>query len=156
MAVPRSRAALALFTSQRRPITCLLCQWHRTFTTTTRRALPEAKPPNRGPDAAPDAPKPDAPKVPEPPAPAGASIDAPRSWGKRIDDFTPQPLPRPIGMNTPPLPGENTGLDLRTMRQRRDDFVNYDKHLIRRKQLYVLFRRHTHRPCPPLSHHSIP
>lgn len=138
---------MALFTSQRRPITCLLCQWHRAFTTTTRRALPEAKPPNPGPDAAPDAPK-----APEAPLPAGASIDAPRSWGKRVDDFTPQPLPRPIGMNTPPLPGENTGLDLRTMRERRDDFVDYDKHLIRRKQLYVSSRSlHILRPSPCLA-----
>ena len=133
MAVPRSRAALALLTTPRRPLTCLLCQWQRSFATTPRRPLPEAKPPNPGPDATPEAPQ-----TPQgTPLPAGASIDAPRSWGKRVDDFTPQPLPRPIGMNTPPLPGENTGLDLRSMRERRDDFVNYDKHLIRRKQLYV-------------------
>ena len=140
MAVPRSRAALALLTRPRRPITCLLCQWRRTFATSPRRSIPGAKPPGPEPDASPDAPKPS----PDPPAPAGASIDAPRSWGKRVDEFTPQPLPRPIGMNTPPLPGENTGLDLRTMRERRDDFVDYDKHLIRRKQLYV----HQREPLP--------
>lgn len=140
MAVPRTRAALALLTSQRQPITCLLCQWNRAFTTTPRRYLPEAKPPTPptppapqtpGPDAAPEAPK----TEPEAPLPAGASIDAPRSWGKRMDTFEPKPLPRPIGMNTPPLPGENSGLDLRTIREKRDDFVNYDRHLLRRKQL---------------------
>lgn len=145
MAVPRTRAALALLTSQRRPITCVICQWHRAFTTTPRRCLPEAKPPTPptpptppgpqtpGPDAAPEAPKPE----PEKPLPAGAEIDAPRSWGKRVDAFEPKPLPRPIGMNMPPMPGENSGLDLRTIRERRDDFVDYDRHLIRRKQLCV-------------------
>lgn len=163
MAVPRSRAALALLTSQRRPITCLLCQWHRAFTTTPRRPLPEAKPPTPptpptppgpqtpGPDAAPEAPKPE----PERPLPAGASIDAPRSWGKRVDSFEPKPLPRPIGMNTPPLPGENAGLDLRTMRERRDDFVNYDRHLIRRKQLWVSSPPSHVSPSPqPASHRT--
>jgi ATPase complex subunit ATP10 len=66
----------------------------------------------------------------------GAPIEAPRSYGKRIDGaFTPQPLPRPIGMPLPPRAGENTGVDARSLRQRRDDFVNYDKHLARRREL---------------------
>lgn len=50
---------------------------------------------------------------------------------------TPQPLNQPIGQSTPPQPGENTGVDTRTWRQRRDDFFDYDKHLARRRQLCV-------------------
>ncbi|KAI0176278.1 ATP10 protein-domain-containing protein [Hypoxylon sp. FL1284] len=61
--------------------------------------------------------------------------DAPRAYGKRVDEFTPKPLSRPIGMPLPPQPGENTGIDLRSTSQRRSDFVNYDKHLERRKEL---------------------
>ncbi|KAI0200086.1 ATP10 protein-domain-containing protein [Astrocystis sublimbata] len=61
--------------------------------------------------------------------------DAPRSYGKRVEEFTPTPLSRPIGLPYPPEAGQNTGIDTRTWKQRRDDFVNYDKHLERREYL---------------------
>ena len=46
-----------------------------------------------------------------------------------------KPLDRPLGVPSPPKPGQNHGYDLRTWRERRDDFFNYDKHLERRKEL---------------------
>ncbi|MCJ1400161.1 Mitochondrial ATPase complex subunit atp10 [Xylographa trunciseda] len=51
------------------------------------------------------------------------------------DDHTPRPLSAPLGLATPPLPSQNTGIDTRTWRQRREDFLNYDKHLERRVSL---------------------
>ncbi|KAI1162383.1 ATP10 protein-domain-containing protein [Nemania serpens] len=74
-----------------------------------------------------------------PPAPKFVApsplADAPRSYGKRVEGFTPTPLSRPIGLPYPPQVGQNTGIDSRTLRQRRDDFVDYDKHLKRRQDL---------------------
>lgn len=64
-----------------------------------------------------------------------ALASAPKSYGKKITKFTPIPLSRPIGLNFPPSPGQNTGADTRSYKQRRDDFVNYSKHLQRREEL---------------------
>ncbi|KAI4274591.1 MAG: hypothetical protein L6R38_006062 [Xanthoria sp. 2 TBL-2021] len=50
-------------------------------------------------------------------------------------DFTPKPLSRPIGVLYPPQPGENSGIDPRSWRERRDDLFDYNKHLVRRKEL---------------------
>ncbi|KAI4120897.1 MAG: hypothetical protein LQ341_007485 [Variospora aurantia] len=51
------------------------------------------------------------------------------------ESYTPTPLSRPIGVPYPPKPGEHSGIDSRTWREKRDDMFNYDKHLIRREQL---------------------
>ncbi|KAI0400303.1 ATP10 protein-domain-containing protein [Xylaria palmicola] len=75
-----------------------------------------------------------APPAPKVVAPSPLA-DAPRSYGKKLKEFTPTPLTRPIGMPYPPQAGQNTGIDTRTWKQRRDDFVNYDKHLERREYL---------------------
>lgn len=121
MASRRFETALAgLF---RRPLTCIFCAARRSFASSAVRPARTEKPAS---GAAMD------PQVNI----KGAPIEAPRSYGKRFEGvFTPKPLPRPIGMPLPPKEGENTGIDHRTREQRRDDFVNYDKHLARRKEL---------------------
>jgi ATPase complex subunit ATP10 len=103
-----------------RALSGVFCRWRRDFSVSTLRAAKPAA----GADLDPQS------KV------KGAPIEAPRGYGKRITgDFVPKPLPRPIGMPDPPRAGENTGIDNRTIRQRREDFVDYDKHLARRKEL---------------------
>ncbi|KAI1281040.1 ATP10 protein-domain-containing protein [Xylaria sp. FL0933] len=121
-----------LITRQPRTLLCRLCQ-SRTFSTSYRRLAQQAaksspKPPTNA-AASKDAPPPPKFVAPSPLA------DAPRSYGKRVEEFTPTPLSRPIGLPYPPEAGQNTGIDSRTLKQRRDDFVNYDKHLERREYL---------------------
>ncbi|KAL2017824.1 hypothetical protein VTK56DRAFT_1626 [Thermocarpiscus australiensis] len=116
-----------------RAATCLFCQW-RPFSISYRRLTD--KPP---------APSADANATPGPAATANGTSDAgvpegplahaPRSYGKKLKEFTPTPLARPIGMNHPPSAGENTGVDKRTLKQRHADFTNYEKHLQRREYL---------------------
>lgn len=108
------------------------CQF-RPFSTTYRRNAEKPTP----------SPSPGTPAPTEPKAPSAADLpsplaDAPRAHGKIVEHFTPKPLSRPIGVPTPPGGGDNSGIDPRTWREWRDDFVNYDKHLAKRRMLYVL------------------
>ncbi|KAF4984188.1 hypothetical protein FZEAL_586 [Fusarium zealandicum] len=126
----------------RRPLTCLFCEARRSFTSSALRAARTEKP-GSGASMDPQANL------------AGAPIEAPRSYGKRQSGkFVPKPLPRPIGMPLPPKAGENTGVDARTLRQRREDFVNYDKHLQRRKELTAKISRPYFRDWGNLQYHE--
>jgi ATPase complex subunit ATP10 len=98
---------------------CMLCQWH-SFSTSYRR-LAEKEIATPAPENA--------------PPPTSPLEDAPRAYGKAVEEFTPKPLNRPIGFPKPPRAGQNTGIDNRSWSQRRADFVDYDKHLARRKEL---------------------
>ena len=44
-------------------------------------------------------------------------------------------LDRPLGLPSPPQPGQNSGIDPRNWQERRDDLFNWDKHLARRREL---------------------
>jgi ATP10 protein len=66
--------------------------------------------------------------------PGKASVSEPKESGEN-ENYTPKALARPLGLPQPPKPGENDGIDHRSWMQRRDDFVNYDKHLVRREEL---------------------
>lgn len=132
MLAPRSLRAST------RTAACLLCQW-RSFSISYRRLAD--KPPASNPEPAPSSTA--TPKTP-PPAPAGNGdagvaegplAHAPRAYGKKLKEFTPTPLARPIGMNYPPSAGENTGVDKRSLKERHADFTNYEKHLKRREYL---------------------
>ncbi|KAM0276120.1 hypothetical protein ACHAQH_007094 [Verticillium albo-atrum] len=122
----------------RRFVTCSICQWQQRLLATSARRLAEKPAPLPPTPSAPAGTVP--PQKPKPELP-GAAIKAPRSYGARLDKFTPEPLPRPIGMPGPPHPNDNSGYDPRTIKERRDDFVNYDKHLARRRQLKAQMAR---------------
>ncbi|TVY22134.1 Mitochondrial ATPase complex subunit [Lachnellula hyalina] len=112
---------------------CLLCQW-RSFSSSYRH-LAEKPSTSKGPPS-PSVPPTLGAAAPTPPTPPPSPLEgAPRAYGQNVDEFTPKPLNRPIGLPNPPLAGENSGKDTRTLQQRRDDFVDYDKHLERRKEL---------------------
>jgi hypothetical protein len=104
---------------------CLSCQW-RSFSSSYRRNAEKKTTENTPPALAPAT-----------PPPVEIFEGAPRAYGKSVDEFIPKPLSKPIGLPQPPRAGENTGIDHRTLKQKRDDFVNYDKHLEKRRQLYA-------------------
>ncbi|KAK3330373.1 ATP10 protein-domain-containing protein [Apodospora peruviana] len=110
---------------------CILCQW-RSFSVSYRQfAVPDKPTTASNTDLKKTAQAGDIANK----AKDGPLAHVPRGYGKKLESFTPTPLGRPIGMNTPPRAGENTGIDTRSLQQRRDDFVNYEKHLQRREFL---------------------
>lgn len=128
-----------LGSATRQPLTCAFCQWRRDFSRTALRGAKPASGASLDPQS----------KV------KGTKIEAPRSYGQRVDDgFVPKPLPRPIGMTQPPREGENTGIDNRTLRQKKEDFVNYDKHLVRREELTAQMSRPYFRDWGNLKFHE--
>lgn len=142
---------MSLFIRQQPRVLCQLCR-SQAFSTSYRRLFeqtpkeipkPVAKTnanvnANANTNAKTNATTPNAvPPTPKKVGPLSPLADAPRSYGKRTEEFTPTPLSRPIGLTYPPEVGQNTGIDHRSLRQRRDDFVNWDKHLKRREYLYV-------------------
>ncbi|RDA96076.1 hypothetical protein CP533_5862 [Ophiocordyceps camponoti-saundersi (nom. inval.)] len=87
--------------------------------------------------------------------PAGAAIEAPRRYGRRYQgEFTPKPLPRPIGMPQPPRAGENTGIDDRTLVQRQRDLFDRERNRARRKELTNQFSRPYFRDWSNLQFHD--
>ena len=113
------RASPLLLFFVRAPSTeaCVFCEFRRLHTSTRRLQLtgPEKSVPV-------SSKKPNRPHV--------------RRWD---GELIPKPLSRPLGLPYPPEPGQNTGRDTRSWRQRRDDFASYDKHLERRENLCVEF-----------------
>ncbi len=53
--------------------------------------------------------------------------------GERGEKFIPSVLSRPLGLEHPPLPGQNSPLDRRSLRERKDEFTSYAKALERRR-----------------------
>lgn len=103
---------------------CLSCQFRTTATVFRSRPLRYY------------ASKASSPKQQQPTTPENKKTPPPSQSEKPDDkDIVPHVLDRPIGSVIPPQEGQNTGLDERTYRQRRDDFVSYDKHIERRKEL---------------------
>lgn len=132
----------SLWRSPRQPLTaCLRCQW-RTFHTTYPRLAGPSPQFSNTPKPADEKQAVTGPAGTQAAQPSPQESDplasAPRSYGKRVDKYKPLPLARPIGLHNPPQPGENTGVDTRSIKQRRDDFVDYKRHLQRREELYVL------------------
>ncbi|KFY35740.1 hypothetical protein V494_05644 [Pseudogymnoascus sp. VKM F-4513 (FW-928)] len=121
------------------------------LSTTLRRYADKPVPPSSAPapEPAPEEPKPlSAADLPSPLA------DAPRATGKAVEQFTPKPLPRPIGLPRPPRAGENAGVDTRSWKQRRDDFVDYDKHIVKRKVLTERMATPYFREWSNMRHHK--
>ncbi|EXJ58696.1 hypothetical protein A1O7_06125 [Cladophialophora yegresii CBS 114405] len=74
--------------------------------------------------------------------------------GVRGEKFTPQVLARPLGLEHPPRPGQNSPLDSRTLRERHEEFTSYDKALERRRVYLRTFFRPYFQEWRGMDHHK--
>ncbi|KAL8776072.1 MAG: hypothetical protein Q9194_003391 [Teloschistes cf. exilis] len=65
-----------------------------------------------------------------------------------------KPLSRPIGVPHPPQRGENSGIDTRSWSEKRKDSFDYDKHLVRRKELIKQAAKPYFRDWSRVNHHN--
>lgn len=73
--------------------------------------------------------------------------------GERGEQFTPSELARPLGLQNPPRPGENSPLDKRTLTDRSKDFQDPDKVLERRRVLLRSYLRPYFQEWKRANHH---
>ncbi|KAF2761553.1 hypothetical protein EJ05DRAFT_472534 [Pseudovirgaria hyperparasitica] len=72
---------------------------------------------------------------PAPQTPAQKQFPHRLPEGRGDEEFEPKMLGRPIGFKHPPKAGDNSGKDTRSLSKKREDFVDYDKHIEKRKDL---------------------
>ncbi|KAI4120901.1 MAG: hypothetical protein LQ338_006688 [Usnochroma carphineum] len=70
------------------------------------------------------------------------------------DDHALKALRHPLGVPHQPKPGENSGIDPRSWREKRDDLFNYDKHLVRRSELTKQVAKPYFRDWSRTKHHQ--
>ena len=68
--------------------------------------------------------------------------------------FNPSVLARPLGLERPPRPGENSPIDTRTLQERRKDFASYDKAMERRRVYLRTFFRPYFQEWRRVDHHK--
>jgi len=56
--------------------------------------------------------------------------------GVKGEKFVPSPLARPLGLKSPPQPGQNSSVDRRSWEQKKADFTDYDR-AVERRQIYL-------------------
>ncbi|KAK5946491.1 Mitochondrial ATPase complex subunit atp10 [Knufia obscura] len=70
------------------------------------------------------------------PANRSAISQIPIPKGVKDEKFVPSPLARPLGLQSPPQPGQNSPIDQRTWAEKKADFANYER-AVERRQIYL-------------------
>ena len=74
--------------------------------------------------------------------------------GEKNEQFTPSTLTRPLGVRTPPLPGQNTPFDRRSLFERKTDYQDRDKAIARRRVYLRSYLRPYYQEWSRLRYHS--
>jgi len=74
--------------------------------------------------------------------------------GERGEQFTPSVLALPLGLLYPPQPGQNTPLDRRSFKEKREEFASYEKAIERRRVYLRTFFRPYFQEWRRVDHHK--